>query len=535
MPRAAGWRACRSPIRSMPGSSARRAVRCSPLDLSRVIGADALGVRASSPGETGIGGMVPGLYTRQGFMTYVLTSLPRIVREEQGSDWVVAGGAVEDASFQRVVTDVSQRYARDYIAAWHTALSRIAVQGMGDVGRGQGVLQSLAGPDSPLIRLLQAVYDNTYLPQPGSSEGEADGGTVASAVQSAAGSAMSAALGDVPWPGTAITAAFRGMHELAVGGQGQAPGVQRVQQLFGDLYGTVNGVSSAPSPPAAAFQFVSQALAGGETDAMSRLRTNSALRPEPVRTIMRDVADGTWTMLMGQTYRHVNQSWQRDVLPFCDSALFQRYPLNASSSEEISLQDFSEFFRPGGTVAAFHTTYLAPFLTVQGGRSVQADIGGVTLGLSEDALSQIRRAQFISSAFFPDGGSAPAVSFSITPVSLAPQALRATFTLDNRTVVYRHEPPRPYDLQWPSRAESSTASIAIAMIDGTSFSVERTGIWALFRLLREGGLSQVSSDRYRVTLANQEGVGVSYDIRAASVSNAFSPGLLSSFRCPASL
>ena len=94
--------------------------RLHPIDLVAVLGTTSLQVNSAR--DTTQGRVtIPGVFTREAFFNFVIPRLPILVRQEQGVDWVLAGGQADDATFQRVTREVANRYIQDYISNWTAA------------------------------------------------------------------------------------------------------------------------------------------------------------------------------------------------------------------------------------------------------------------------------------------------------------------------------------------------------------------------------------------------------------------------------
>ena len=65
------------------------------------------------------------------------------------------------------------------------------------------------------------------------------------------------------------------------------------------------------------------------------------------------VADEAWTLELKTALSEINALWNRNVYSFYKSRIANRYPLNRKASENISLDDFREFFGPNGRVQRF--------------------------------------------------------------------------------------------------------------------------------------------------------------------------------------
>lgn len=514
-----------------------------PLDLGQVIGSRSLaaGPQAQASGTL----VIPGVFTRAGFYNFLLPKLPVLVGEALGADWVVGTGSQPET--QNLAQQIAALYVRDYIAAWQGALSQITALRFTTLPQAMAVLQNLASPQSPIDALVNAVKENTDLPPPGvesnvptpagqagtPAAGGLPGGALAQKALAGAGNAAaSAALGDGPWPGKSITQPFIPIIQLGLPGAGGQPqATARIRDLISNVYGVLAGVANAAQPPVAAFQLLSGQGKPQGGDAFQALRTDSALRPEPFRTILMSVADNSWNTLLGLGYQNVNQAWKQDVLPVCEAAIARRYPVYSDARDEITLADFTDFFRPGGTLDTFFQQYLSSLVVERRGTYVPLAQDGARIPVSQATLAQFSRAKQIRDAFFPNKGPTLQVKYGLTPVFLSPNLLRSTLIIDSTTIVYRHEAPRTYDMEWPNKGEASTVSVTLVPVEGNETSVQRTGPWALFRFITASA-PRGRADRQTFTVNGPDGQSASYELRAASVNSPFGLGALSGFRCP---
>ncbi|MBV8472043.1 MAG: hypothetical protein JO107_13985, partial [Hyphomicrobiales bacterium] len=184
----------------------------------------------------------------------------------------------------------------------------------------------------------------------------------------------------------------------------------------------------------------------------------------------------------------------------------------------------------------FFAKYLAPLVVDERNGYVPAKIDGVSLPLKMDALREFQRARVIRNAFFAGSGVAPAVKFSLEPTYLNPDVLRATLRNDAQEVIYRHEPPRAVDLDWPTKSDASSVSVTLTLLDGSEKKYEASGPWALLRLFNASQVAtRGSADRFTVTMGEPDGPRVTYELRAGSTLNPFNLDALTGFRCPDSL
>jgi type VI secretion system protein ImpL len=519
-----------------------------PVDLGGLIGQTALQTVPDANGNRSL--VVQGIFTRSGFYDFFIPRLGTIVREEIGADWVTGDGGPGDDVVEALARSVAASYVADYVQTWQAALARIGIGRFGDLQRAMIVIQALAGPQSPIERVIDAVRDNTDLPPPGQESVLADAAPAApapaaslqsaalSAAKSAAGSAATAAasFGDMPWPGVTIAEPFLPLIRMVTAGQGnQPPPIGQIRDQLGALYGSVAAVANAPQPPDAAFQLVVSRAKNPAGDVMGALQATSAQQPEPVRAWLRGVAAGTWRALLDLADQKVNQAWRTDVLPVCERGLFQRFPIY-DGADEVALDDFKEIFKANGFIDGFYRIYLSPLVAERGSGYVPMAIDGDRLAISEAALAQFRRARQIRDAFFTAREGSLYVPFNLRPTFLSSSLLRATLNYDGKEIVYRHEAPRDTALAWPSDSGSSRVSVTLAAVDGKNSTVTQSGPWALFRLIAASGASGSRGNAgFSFSIADADKGSVTYELRAASVNNPFNLGLLRAFRCPEEL
>ena len=528
---------------------AAQSPRLHPIDLAGIVGSTSLqlvgGTGANSPSRS----TIPGAFTRDAFYDFVLPRVPVLVREEQGADWVLAADQIGDATLQRVTRDVMSRYVADYVNVWQAGLNSVSAVRFDDLQRGLNVLQGLADPQSPLQRLIDTLRENTDLPPPTDAAPDKPGSaaagvaasilpvSIAGAGKALASAAMTSAMGDMPWPGKAIGAPFQALLQFAnpPGGTAQSQ-FGKVRDDFAKLFGTMSDVANAPEPRLAANQLLQNRVKDPTSDLFSNLRSLSAQSPAPVKTILRDVTNSSWAILLALTYDYVNSAWQREVVPVCAGALFERYPLFETGKDDVSLHDFGDMFRPGGIIDSFFSKYMSPLVTDQRNGFAAARLDGLVIPFKSESLAQFQRARLIRQSFFNGTGSAPGTKFSLRPIYLGPELLRSTLRADAQEIVYRHEPPRSFDLEWPTRSDASTVSVTLTKLDGTETKVDASGPWALFRLVDAAQIaSRGASDRFTLTVGQAAETQVKYELHAGSVTNPFSLDALRRFRCPDAL
>lgn len=372
-------------------------------------------------------------------------------------------------------------YFADYNRHWDAMLADVALQPLSDLGLGGGTLKLLAGPDSPLRQLLQAASRQTTL-----------------------------------FAGSSVDLHFAELHSWGDGGKGTA--FAAVQSQLADTAVYMDAVKSArdhgmPSP------------AG---DVLQKLQQTARARPGVLGNLLQGLVQNDSELARNSQRRLLDQQWQSQVASFCHAALDGRYPFARTATLEVTPDDFSRLFRPGGLIDGFFQKNLATLVDTTGPRWLARTVDPSDLKLSAATLAMFQRAAAIRDAFFADGGQTPAAGFDLTPLALDPALTRVTLTLDGQTLGYAHGPQLPQTLHWPGSGSERLAGIDA--VPGEGGPIVESGPWALFRLLDHARIARLAADQYRLEFPLQ-GKNATFRLNAHSVNNPFDPDVLSGFSC----
>ena len=195
------------------------------------------------------------------------------------------------------------------------------------------------------------------------------------------------------------------------------------------------------------------------------------------------------------------------------------------------MADFAKLFAPGGMIEKFFSANLEPLVNRSGKTWVWKPNPNLSRKLSDTTLRQFQQAAEIRDAFFPTGGNVPNITLEVKPLTLSSDAQTATLSINGANVVNQQGANNAAtNVQWPG-AGAGEASIAMApdMPDRKS-SLERTGAWALFRLI-DAGSSIQSGNSLKVSFV-VFGREVSYQFTSSSLINPLSMPSLRQFKCP---
>ncbi|MCF5709541.1 type VI secretion system membrane subunit TssM [Pseudomonas syringae] len=494
---------------------------------------------------TGTDHRIPGFYTREGYQHYFLTQGAGVVSDILRDNWVLGDSAEQStADMRRLMVELEQLYFRDYANHWSEILGQTSLQPF--EGPRQGALQmaGLTAANSPLVQLLIEVRENTRFPtlvlHAGPVEAPNDAatpsatlGTVASAVGGQVQPSLSNSLPDAAK--RALQRRFDPLHRLL--DKENAPGLELVAlfNALDEVQVQMATLDRAGQPDLAAYE-MARGRMGGQRDALSGLRTTAAQLPQPLAGWLNRMAEDTWSFVLHQSYRHVNQRYKDELYSFYVSALDKRYPFHAHSSSDVALDDFREFFKSQGVAERFFDRYLKPFVSGEPGHFRLRSIDGYSLPMSRTYLDQMGGVHAIRKRFFAGPDQELLVQFKLEPHTLDSTVSRAEFRLGDQSMVYRHGPIVPVAFTWPTEIEDGRASLVLDRMTGRPIGIEKnTGPWSLFRLLDLMQTEPLKGRDVHVLKADVGGMRANYLLLSQRAANPFDMSVLRGLRMPAQL
>jgi len=491
---------------------------------------------------------IPGIYTVEGFHRVVLLDLKGIAREVAKESWVLGAANEHKPTLEetaKLEKDVLSLYMTDYAGKWDALLGDLAIVPLGSLGQTVEVLNILSGPASPLRRLLVEISRQTTLSKtPGvlpttaadtakvaAKEGITEAQSAAKTLE--AQSATAARLANIvganpqatPLPGKEIDDRYKALHDLVAG---TPSGLDRVITMLSALY-----TAMATDGAQAVMPLV-------PTGPAAQLAAEAGRLPAPLRSWTEAVVQGNSSVTVKGARERINAAWKSNVLPFCQKALDNRYPMVRGSSADVTIDDFSRLFSPGGLIDAFFDSELKSFVNTTERSWRWQRVENVGVGSSNEALLQFQRAAAIRDSLFA-GAKAPHIRFTVTPLSLDPGATQVLLSIDGQALSYKHGPPIATQLQWPGTTGVAEARVAFSATaaDAASpslpLSITLSGPWSLFRLLDKATVTRSTlSEKMTVAFA-LGGHSASFELDANSVVNPFMLDALERFRCPPSL
>ncbi|WP_415891637.1 type VI secretion system membrane subunit TssM [Neptuniibacter sp. PT8_73] len=522
--------------------------RTHDLILDDVLGPYGFDIFKSKMGQDLKQFVMPGFFTKKGFYELFLPNSVEISKRFLENNWVM-GERYQQANIdldalQRKVLNL---YYADYIKNWDGLLDDLTVKRPANARDSVRQVSISAGIDSPVRYLLEAVKEQTTLTKY-IAAGQGEGGeelarSVASLNQKAAvqqqrvskllRNAKKSGLLDKLGGnlGERVERHYAPYHKL-LERRGNSTLLDRLSDDLANLGLYMDSVANSSFSSTGALDAAQNRLAQGGQDPIGKVNSYQHSLPPVMQGWVGDLGTQNWQMMLKGTLDELNQLWQTQVYQECKAFVAGRFPLDPNSPTESTLEDFSRFFSPQGTLDTFFQSYLRDFVDTKGRTWVERKVDGQSIGLSNRTLAQLQRASKIQEVFFRNGQLS--VPFVIRPLSLDARVSKFEMTLGEQNITYRHGPRRPINLNWPTPSTDSVTMSLQSQV-GMLSSRSEVGPWAWFRVLNSANLNKTNNPAiYQVTF-DEQGHKAMFELRALSAINPFGHDLLSGFYCPETL
>ncbi|MDG0023202.1 type VI secretion system membrane subunit TssM [Trinickia sp. Y13] len=508
----------------------RPAATAYDVDVARMAGPSAaLAFRRQSGAR--LNDSVPGLYTYGGYWNVfdkrLTDAVDRFGREEI---WVLGLPSSEIATpgaRDTHASEVRSLYFDDFIKTWDDYLGDLRLQPSDSVARTAQMARLLSAPDSPLVRMANAVAAETSLsrsdnPQAGLAARAEDKVDAArrslSQIFQPQPTAGDQARANRAEPESVVDAHFTDIRSLRGGAAGAAQSaamsdtLKSIDALYVYLVGADSALRSGSSPP--------------PSDASAQLKAQAGRMPAPFRQILTDLGDSADANLVKVVDANVARSAASDVGDFCRQAIAGRYPLVRSSSRDATADDFAHLFAAGGLMDAFFQKNL------QSRVDTSSHPWRLKGAATAPFVASFENAAVIRDAFFSGGERVPTIKLNIMPLDLDPSISEWSLDVDGQVVRYAHGPQAPMTVQWPGPNGTNQVRLQIVDQSGASDGFAASGPWALLRLFDHASLMRTSTAETTRARFSVGGKSFAVEVTASSVHNPLDLPQLESFTCP---
>ncbi|MES9829090.1 MAG: type VI secretion system membrane subunit TssM [Candidatus Thiodiazotropha sp.] len=515
-----------------------------PIRLSQVIGADAEMVFSRRSGEP-LDKEIPALFSYEGYHKLFLKDHLETANKLLEEKWILGPDLekiVGKTDLVRLSARVKELYYEEYIRTWDQLLADIRVKPFNSMRQAVDILNIISGPSSPLRRYLKLIQEQTTLSRlPGGAKKAAElvERNTSGITRRLASILQVAPDGSEETPQdslltTPVDQHFASLNRMIDAQEGEQAPLERTMEMLNELYAHMSSIASAGNQSNQAFNVARDPSAGGSV--ISRLKLEAKRQPGPLAGMLNSLADGSSNLTVSGVRSHLNSVWKTQLLPFCQRSLTGRYPLDRTSSREVTIGDFGRFFGPGGMMDNFFNTYLQDFVDTSRRNWRWNAAGNRALGIPTGTLRQFQRTAVIRDAFFSGSSQEPKIHFEIKPLSMDTTITQITLLLNQQRVRYNHGPARWNRMTWPDDSGISDTKILLAPPAGNKPSgLTEDGPWGWFRIIDQAKTEATDSPETIKVEFDVGGRKSRFMMRASGALNPFKLRELADFRCPSRL
>lgn len=467
---------------------------------------------------------VPLFYTREGYEKIYKAQAKKYLEDTENASWVFGDNEETHYSSEDLDNFRSQMdalYWQDYLDAWNNALSEVNLASFSDLQTEMSVLTLLTSKNSPFNHLLKNIEANTDFNNEALSESDhlfSNNKTVQTASNYANQN-----------NGNIVSNQFAPLISLINAPASQPTQLQNIQTNLTALQQYLSGLANSSNPGLSAYN-ASVAIFQGQADrSITALATIATQMPQPMSRWLNQIVANTYAAIFASADNYIMSEWQANVASFYQQALAGRYPFVRSQSE-VTIQDFSNFFKPGGVEDSFVKKYLAPFITTDSFGHVEwVSVNNVSLSNDLALINEISEANQIRNTFF--GSASGALNFTLTPQSLS-GAHKFTFNYDGKSVDDSGKSSTGVGFVWPPANTDGTVSMTYTRLLLSNVTKTYPGPWGLFRALEGANLVKSKyGSSYNVNFDNDD-MSAGFLLSASSVNNPFDIRILRNYSCP---
>lgn len=412
-------------------------------------------------------GIVPILYLQNTLSHRIPNVLMQIMQQiEQENALLSPANQLSATQFLPIQQGLIFSYLQQYVTAWKQFLYGLKPVSFTNLAQAQQVVNNLALPNSPIDQLLILLKLNTN-PDPQQLEQQA------------------AAI---------ITPAFVDLTNLL---DPKSPDGQRYaafKQNLMALSDYLNEILLATEPPKVAFASAKQQIAAGDASLYNKLLLQANALPKPVSTWFSTLIYQAWQMHLQVAATYVNAQWQQLVYVPYQEKLAAYYPLAATAPQDVNIENFTQFFRSGGTLAQFIQNYMLPFVTTNQDSIQPISYYGATLPLSKSSLQQLQAARNVQTMFFGPDGQNLRVQFTLMPLLLSDNASLFRLHILGAQLRYEHGPQVLTSLAWPN--DNLNVYMQFIDLQGQSHVSNWQGTWAWLHVLSQQAVIENNMPSY---------------------------------------
>jgi len=497
---------------------------------------------------------VPYAFTKSGWENYVYPEMQRVVTVVSSGDWVMgtaneAGENLVDKSKAQVLEKaIRSLYFRDYANHWLALLSEVEVKsfnGLADASISLAKLSSLEGPISQLMANINKHINLNDTPSIKAESVATDAEKLAKKI-------------NVDMPTVIIKRVpelERRLADLRRFTQSNEPGkpsdfLQQYIRTLSTVHSDIKTLISSNEPEAQAMEFAQQLLSGEDVDSglqaswivvESQLRALEPVTKKSIEGLFKSPLRSSFDSIAVVSRRQLDEEWQEQVFSLYENGIKGKFPFY-TKGPDAAVADVSELLNGrSGVLWKFVEEELEPFLKKRKGKWEERTWNDMGVGFSDKLLSGLYRANRVTRSLFSKDSENSEFQFQALPV---PQrGVRETYLgFSEQSYRYRNEPEEWRKFKWPGRGTTEVARVYAVDRQGKRVGVEKSGPWALLRVLNEAQIKWIKGTEYAVnwpfSSQNKEAetkLTAKFMLKSGRSNGIFSKSTMTSFNLPNTL
>jgi type VI secretion system protein ImpL len=286
-----------------------------------------------------------------------------------------------------------------------------------------------------------------------------------------------------------------------------------------------------------ALEFAKKRVKLDASDPIQLIRRSATGLPAPFDKLLGELSDRTWAVVLQAAKADLQSIWQRDVAGVLARDFAARYPFDRKSKNDVSVEEFQNFFGNEGILATFIRDDLGGLVDQNSGRPLVID--GQSMSFSPEFLASISQIHKVRDTFFASGG-VPTFRYTVEPLAMSATLARSVLNIEGQLVAYSHGPQRTVNILWPNTTsgQQNASSVRVAGTGhnaGTTSMLSFDGAWSSFRLFDHATKVKQYDDHIDLVLSTVPGE-VHYRLRMTGMAtNPFAAQVLSSAMLPSEL
>ncbi|REL26629.1 type VI secretion system membrane subunit TssM [Thalassotalea euphylliae] len=497
---------------------------------------------------------VPYAYTKAGWEDYVYPEMQRIVTIVSSGDWVMgtaneAGENLVDKSKAQVLEKaIRALYFKDYAEHWFALLGDAQVKQFTGLADASISLAKLSALDGPLTQLMTNVNKNINLtdkPVAKQQKVTSDAEKLAEKI-------------NVEMPTVVVTKVpelGNRFSDLRRYTQSSEPGkasdfLQQYIRTLSTVHSDIKGLIGSNEPEAQAMEFAQQLLSGEDVDSglqaswivvESQLRALEPVTKKAIENLFKSALRSSFDSIAVVSRRQLDEEWQELVYSLYETGIKGKFPFY-TKGPDAAVADVAELLNSrSGVLWKFVDDELTPFLKKRKGNWEERTWNGMGVGFDKQLLTGLKRANRVTRSLFSKDSETSGFQFQALPV---PQrGVRETYLgFSEQSYRYRNEPEEWRKFSWPGKGTTEVARVYAVDRTGRRVSVEKSGPWALLRVLNEAQIKWIKGTEYAVNWAfneqnksTEQKLTAKFMLKSGRSNGIFSKSTMTSFSLPNSL